>query len=140
MFVIVFFAVFYFTPAFLTAQTSKFTLEINNVSVNGGQVHVAIFFTAGEFKKEIPSVSFILESTGAVLNHDMELVQGEYLFTAFQDSNKNGECDFGFLGIPKELVALSNFSGRGIPSRDFNKLKVPVNNATGKISIRLHKF
>jgi len=121
------------------SQTKKFILEITNVTVNGGRVHVSIFFTAEEFKREIPSTGVTLESTGTVISHEFDLPIGEYLFSAYQDANNNGECDF-FLGIPRELVAISNHTGRGIPPRDFNRLKVPVNAATDKVTIRLQKF
>ena len=121
------------------AQNAQFILEIANVVADGGQVHVSIFYTAEEFKKEIPSFGFTLESTGTVITRELELPEGAYLFSAYQDGNNNGKCDF-FLGIPRETVAISNHSGRGIPPRDFDKLKVPVNSSTEKVTIRLQKF
>ena len=123
----------------LSAEITQFVLEITNVAANGGQVHVSIFYTAEEFKKEIPSFGFTLESEDTVITRELELPEGAYLFSAYQDGNNNGKCDF-FLGIPRETVAISNHSGKGIPPRDFDRLKVPVNASTEKVTIRLQKF
>jgi uncharacterized protein (DUF2141 family) len=65
---------------------------------------------------------------------------GEYVITAFQDANNNQRLDFGLFGRPRELVGISNFFGRGNPSRNFDRQKILVNNSTGKITIGLYRF
>lgn len=37
----------------------------------------------------------------------LDLPAGDYAVTTFQDSNKNGKCDFSFLGFPVERFGFS---------------------------------
>jgi uncharacterized protein (DUF2141 family) len=85
----------------------------------------------------MPFAEFILISTSNILTYELELPEGECLVWGFQDANNNGKLDAGFLGIPKEPIALTNYAGKGIPG-GFNKHKVPVNNRTIKISANLN--
>jgi hypothetical protein len=40
----------------------------------------------------------------------------------------------------RNRVAVSNYFGKGYPSKSFDKQKIPVNNSTGKIPVGLYKF
>jgi len=130
----------FFCSVNLFSQNVRITVDITNVVINDGNVYLAIFFNAEEFRKEEPSMAFQLDSTSTVLSQEVLLPPGEYLISAFQDSNNNQKLDTNFLGVPRELVGLSNYSGRGFPSKNFDRHKVPVNNTTGKIVIGLYKF
>jgi len=116
------------------------TVEITNVVVNDGIVYVDIFSTADGFRNGNPYVSFQLQSNSAILTHELSLLNGEYVITAYQDANNNQRLDNGLFGIPKELVGLSNYFGRGNPSKNFDRQKILVNNSTGTITIGLYKF
>ena len=122
---------------FSFAQNVQVVVEVTNVVINDGKVHCAVFFNADEFKREEPTIAFELDSTSAVLTYVVTLPPGEYVVSAFQDRNGNMECDFRGL-FPTELVAISNYSGRGFPSRNFNRQKVLINSATGRVSIGLY--
>ena len=111
-------------------------IEINGVIVGGGLIHVAVFSNENDFKKGIRSVSFILEPATAVLNHELELSEGEYVVSVFQDVNNNGIQDDGAFGIPKEPVGVTNYNLRGAPGT-FKNLKVPVNNNSTRIVINM---
>jgi len=124
----------------LSAQNVRLVVEITNVVINGGDVYLAIFFNANEFRREEPTLAFQLNSNSTVLSQEVLLPPGEYLISAFQDSNNNQRLDFNFLGVPRELVGISNYSGRGIPTRNFDRHKVPVNSSTGRVTIGLHRF
>jgi uncharacterized protein (DUF2141 family) len=116
------------------------TVEITNVAVNDGIVYVDIFSTADGFKNGNPYVSFELQPNSAILTHEISLPNGEYLISAYQDANNNQRLDYGLFGIPKELVGLSNYLGKGNPSKNFDKQKILVNNSTGTITIGLYRF
>jgi len=122
------------------SQTVDFTVKISNVVINGGKVYLRVFSNAGEFSREEPYISFELEDTNAVLSQNISLIYGEYVIAAFQDSNGNGVVDYGLFGVPKELVGVSNYFGRGIPSKIFDRQKVFINSSTGIITIGLYKF
>ena len=124
----------------LFANNVQFTVEITNVVINDGNVIIAIFANANEFRREEPSFYFILDSTSTVITQEVSLPSGDYLISAFQDSNNNQRLDSNLFGVPKELVGISNYSGRGFPSRNFDRHKVPINNLTNKITIGLYRF
>jgi len=118
------------------AKNINLVVELTGVTVNGGDVHVFVFSNEQDYKKDIRFKSFILESANSVLAYILDLPEGEYLISAFQDTNGNGKTDTGFLGIPKEPIGITNYNGRGAPG-GFNKHKVPVNSNTSKISVNL---
>jgi len=119
---------------------AEFTIEISNVVPNGGKVHLRIFLNVNELNREQPSITYILDDINTVISHKISLQYGEYVFGAFQDTNGNGVMDYGALGIPKELVGVSNYFGRGLPTKIFNRQKVIINNSTEIIRFGLHKF
>jgi uncharacterized protein (DUF2141 family) len=123
-----------------TASDNRITVEITNAVVNGGAVYLCVFSKAESFKKENPDIYYKLDAYKTSLVKEILLPDGEYVIMAFQDANNNQKLDYGLLGIPKELLAISNYSGKGYPSRDFNKQKIPVNGATGKITLRLYQL
>jgi len=124
----------------LPAENVKFVIEITHVVVNDGKVYLAVFANADEFRREAPFMAFELESSSTVLLQEVSIAPGEYLLSAYQDRNGNQELDYNLVGIPRELVAISNYFGRGIPTRNFDRHKVPIDASTGKVSIRLYKF
>ena len=123
-----------------TVNNVTVTVEITNVVINGGKVYLAVFTNADEFKKEKPHIHYELEDANASISHRLSLPAGEYVITVCQDANGNGKIDYGSFGIPKELVGMSNYFGKGYPSKSFDKQKILINNMTGKIVIGLYKF
>jgi uncharacterized protein (DUF2141 family) len=116
------------------SQTVSATIEINSVIVNGGKVAVAIFANENQFKKEEPYVSFWMESIDDKIIHNINLPEGEYVVTIYQDENNNGKLD-KFFFRPREPIGMTNYNG-GIPG-NFQKLKVIVNDSNKRISINL---
>ena len=115
-------------------------INVTNAEVGGGMVYLAIFANAEEFRKEEPFLAFELGDSNSVLSREISLPAGEYVISAFQDANGNRALDYNRLGIPRELVAISNFDGRGFPSKNFNRQKVRIDATTGTLAIRLHRF
>lgn len=121
-------------------NVQTFTVEITNVAVNGGNVILVIFSNAEEFRKEEPGMAFEIHANAATLTQEVSLPHGDYLLSAFQDANNNRKLDTNILGVPREMVGLSNYDGRGFPSKNFDRHKIPVNSSTGKITIALYRF
>jgi len=122
------------------AQNVQVTIQITNVTVNGGRVVGGIFLNADEFRRQIPSVSFNIESTSTVVSCVLSVPPGEYVISAFQDTDGNGNPNFNVLGIPREMIAITNFNGRGFPSQNYDRQKVPVNSTTPVITFGLYKI
>ena len=112
------------------------TIEINGVIVNGGSVYVAVYSNENVYRNETPNYSFILDSVNASLIYSLELPQGEYVVSVFQDTNNNGRLDTNIFGIPTEPVGKTNYNLRGSPG-SFHNLKVPINNSSRRLIVNM---
>ena len=113
----------------------SFNLEITGINVNSGQIHVKIYSNEGDYRRDIPYLSIVLESNCQNITHLFDILEGEYLIAIFQDTNNNGILDTNFLGFPREPVGLSNYRG-GIPG-GFNKHKFSISNSSNRITINI---
>ena len=132
--VIIIFCMFLLLPWNIFSQSISTTIEINGVVVNGGRVAVAVFSNENQFKKKEPYISFWLESINDEIRYDVDLPEGEYVVTVYQDENNNGKLD-SFFFRPREPVGMTNYTG-GIPG-NFQKLKTTINGSSKRISIDL---
>ena len=122
----------------LYADNIHTTIEINRVTVNGGLVYVAVYSNESDYKAETTSIKFILDPVNSTITHSLELPEGEYVVSVFQDSDNDGELKTGIFGIPAEPVGKTNYNLRGSPG-GFNKLKAPVNNNSTKLTVNIGK-
>ena len=123
----------------LFAENINSTIEINGVIVNGGLVYVAVYSNENDYKNEKAFTSFILQPIKTPLTHSLDLPNGEYVVSVFQDINSNDKLDENFFGIPSEPVGKTNYSLRGAPG-GFNKLKVPINNVSTKLVVNIGRI
>jgi len=120
----------------ISANEITFSVEVHNVTINGGNVHGAIYSNNNTYRNSTPEFTFINNSTNNVLIFNLKLPEGEYAIQVYQDTNNNGKLDFGIFNIPKEPVGISNWNGSGIPG-NFDRHKVTITNET-KIVIQLN--
>jgi uncharacterized protein (DUF2141 family) len=132
--IIILFGIFLLLTWSIFSETVSATIEIRGVEVNGGRVAIAVFSNENQFKKKEPYISFLLESIDNRIRHNLDLSEGEYVITVYQDENNNGKLD-SFFFRPREPVGITNYTG-GIPG-NFQKLKTAVNDNNKKISINL---
>jgi len=116
------------------------TVEVTNIVINGGKVYLAAFFSGESFRKEEPDMAVELQDDKTSIIKEVSLPRGEFVIFAFQDANNNKKLDNGLLGIPKEKIGISNYFGKGYPSRNFDKQKILINERTGKIVLGLYHF
>jgi uncharacterized protein (DUF2141 family) len=121
-------------------NTVNVTVEISNIVINGGKVYLVVFFTGESFKKEKPDLAVEIPSDKPSVIKEGALPRGEYVLFAFQDANDNKKLDTGLFGIPKEKFGISNYFGKGFPSRNFDKHKIVIDENTGEIVLGLYKF
>jgi uncharacterized protein (DUF2141 family) len=129
--------IFLFFSGTIFGHDVSITIEIHGVLIQNGRIAVAIFSNENEFKKRIPFASFWMESINTDITYNIDLPEGEYVVTVYQDINNNGKLD-NFLFRPREPVGITNYNG-GIPG-SFQKLKTPVNNDNRKISINIGRI
>ena len=114
------------------------TIEINGVTVNGGLVYAAVYSNEKDYKNETAFAKFILQPDKTTLIYFLDLPEGEYVVSVFQDSNNDGELNTGIFGMPSEPVGKTNYKLRGAPG-GFNKLKTPVNGNSAKLIVNMGK-
>jgi uncharacterized protein (DUF2141 family) len=118
------------------ADNIQTTIEINGVTVNGGLVYVAVYSNENDYKAETTSVKFILDPVSSKITHSLELPEGEYVVSVFQDTDNDGELKTGTFGMPAEPVGKTNYNLKGAPG-GFNKLKAPVNRSSTKLVVNM---
>lgn len=114
-----------------------FTVEIRNVTVNGGTVYVSIYSNEESFKPDNakPDIIMTIEPDNEIIIFEIQIPEGEYVIGAYQDANGNGDMDYNIFRIPKEPYGFSNMRGK-IPG-NYNKLKYKIDNQNRKIIIPL---
>jgi len=122
----------------LFADEIKTTIEINGVIVNGGLIYVAVYSNENEYKNETAFINFILQPNNTILTYSLDLPEGEYVVSVFQDKNGDEELNSGLFGIPSEPVGKTNYNLKGSPG-GFNKLKTPVNDGSTKLIVNMGK-
>jgi len=135
---LLFLCVFLFIIESLFADNINATIEINGIIVNGGLVYVAVYSNENDYKAEKPFVKFILNPESGKITHALELPNGEYAVSVFQDTNSNENLDTNLFGIPSEPIGKTNYGLRGAPG-GFNKLKTPVNKNSAKLIVNMGK-
>jgi uncharacterized protein (DUF2141 family) len=115
-------------------------IEIQDVRVQKGTLYMAIYADEASYKNNgEPFSKFKLDPTKPVESVELDLPAGDYVVTAFQDTNGDGKLDTGIFGAPKEPAAKSNWNGIGSPG-PWKKLKTAVNDNSRKITICLYKL
>ena len=106
----------------LFAQEFRVDVEVNGVKMEDGNVYLAIYSSKETYGKSVPTRGEGSIAYGNTINFDLNLSEGSYVFTSFQDLNGNGQLDYTGKGLPAEPVGIANFDGKGNPM-DFDKLK-----------------
>jgi len=114
------------------------TIEINGVTVNGGLVYVSVYSNDNDYKNDKAFTQFILQPENKVLTYSLDLPEGEYVVSVYQDKNGDGELNTGLFGIPSEHIGKTNYNLKGAPG-DFNKLKAPVNSTSATLVVNIGK-
>jgi len=123
----------------LCFSNTKVTLEIIGSKANGTNLYISVFNSEKSYKERSFCYSTKVSAEDNITYVEIELPAGEYLFSIFQDINKNMKCDSNLIGIPKEPVGITKYDGKGAPG-NFNKHKVNIGTESKKISIKLHKL
>jgi uncharacterized protein (DUF2141 family) len=113
-------------------------IEINGVIVQGGLVYVAVYSNENDYKNETAYAKFILQPDNTTLTCFLDLPEGEYVVSVYQDKNGDEKLNSGLFGMPSEPVGKTNYNLRGAPG-GFNKLKAPVNNSSTRLIVSMGK-
>ncbi len=85
------------------------TVEVSGAEANAGQAIFDLFDSKDNFlDSPVLSQTMKIDSEGRARFVITDLPAGKYAFYVIHDEDSNGELKTGFLGIPKEKVAVSN--------------------------------
>jgi uncharacterized protein (DUF2141 family) len=121
------------------ADNIPVTIEINGITVNGGSLYVAVYSNENDYKTETAYTKFILEPVNSTVTRELELPEGEYVVSVFQDKNGDGKLNTGIFGIPTEYIGMTNYNLKGTPG-GFKKLKIPINNKSTRLIVNMGKI
>ena len=120
-------------------NTRTIVLEIHNVTLNSGKLHVSISLSEASFRSRRPDLIFEFVPISTVVRQEINLPIGECAINVYQDINNNGKADTGLFGIPKEPVGISNWNGGGPPG-NFRRHKINIYGTTTTVSINLYQL
>ena len=114
---------------FLLLSSSRAELvvcEINGIKSTTGNVLIGVFNSEKGFDNLKTIKDFTISKktmVNGVLKFTVDLPPGEYGFSILDDSDKDGEMAYDFLGIPKEGFGFSNYFHSGIFKPKFEAFK-----------------
>lgn len=114
-------------------------LEIHNVTVNSGTLHISISLNEMSYKNHLPDLAFEFSPVNTIVRQEINIPVGECVINVYQDINNNGRLDTGLFGIPKEPVGISNWNGGGPPG-NFRKHKINIDEGTTTVVINLYQL
>lgn len=97
-------------PAAGRVDTGELILNIRNLEVGRGEVHIALYDKEGDFMETEKRVAGLAVPVKSRENLQVSLGHfpyGSYAIAAFHDLNGNGQLDKNALGIPTEPYAFS---------------------------------
>ena len=122
-----------------TNNVRKIILEIHNVTLNSGTLHVSISLNEASYRSRRPDLTFEFTPISNVVRQEINLPIGECAINIYQDINNNGQLDTGLFGIPKEPVGISNWNGSGPPG-NYRRHKIVIDAKTTTIVINLYQL
>ena len=114
------------------------TIEINGVTVNNGLVYAAVYSNESDYKNDTAFTRFILQPDNTTLTYLLDLPEGEYVVSVFQDRNGDEKPNSTIFGIPTEHIGITNYNRRGAPGA-FNRLKTSINNSSTRLIVNMGK-
>lgn len=102
-------SLFLFTPPHPASfWKTNLKVEIQNVRVLEGMVHVALFRPGKDFPEGKPIEGRRINAVGPSVQMMFSVEPGDYAIAVYHDENGNGKMDKRMFGIPKEPYGFSN--------------------------------
>jgi len=125
-------------PACLFAH-SPVKLKIEGADKPGGKIYVSVFDTEKAYNERIACKSFTIEGGETIITAEINLPDGEYVFTVYQDANGNKKLDTSLIGIPREKFGFSNYEGKNAPG-SFKRHKIKIVDNRREVCIKLYRI
>ena len=124
----------------LYAQTVPFTLTIENIGSNKGNILVGICTNADEFAEREPcKYAFSMPAKKGTLSQQINIDKGRYGIIVYHDENGNNRLDMAMFGTPTERYGFSNNKYGAFGSKPpFEEALVNIDGQTNAV-IKLRK-
>ncbi|MCB1810658.1 MAG: DUF2141 domain-containing protein [Candidatus Competibacteraceae bacterium] len=97
------------SPVVAEEDNLTLTVYVSGAQPGQGQALGALFNSAEQYLKQpLARQTQPIDANGSVIFQFDELPAGTYAVTVIYDEDSNGELNTGLLGIPTELVGMSN--------------------------------
>lgn len=124
--------------ALAPSQAGEIVVHVDHVSPKGGIISAALFDRTDYHDDNDPlasrNVPATLPTTTLIFSH---IKPGFYAIKMFQDINRNGKFDTGFLGLPLEPYGFSNNATPVLSEPGFGATRFQVGHSKTVITIRL---
>ncbi len=115
----------------------KFTLEVDNIKSNKGNILIAFYDSAETFMKT-PFLKIREPSIGkGAMVFDVRGVKGQIAFVVMHDKNANNKMDNNLVGYPKEPFAFSNDAKVRLGPPTFEEAVLFIDGSVDKITVKL---
>lgn len=97
------------TASAVAEEKLSLTVNVSGATPDTGQAICALFDSEENYLKQpLALQTQSVNSDGRVVCYFEQLTAGTYAVSVIYDEDKNGELNTGLLGIPSELVGMSN--------------------------------
>ena len=124
-------------PRPVPPQKASLRVEVQNVRVLTGSVHLALFRSGKDFPKGKPVETKKLTAGSKSVQIQFAVEPGDYAIAVYHDENGNGKMDKQIFGIPKEPYGFSNDIKPVMSAPKFSECQFTVSKDGKAISIKL---
>jgi uncharacterized protein (DUF2141 family) len=121
------------------AQAATLTIKVENVGAKGGILSLSLYDESAWSKE--PDAPLASANVPAVAPETIvtltDIKPGVYGVKTFQDANRNGKFDQGFLGIPLERFGFSRDARPFLSAPGFDRTRFTIVDGENEIVIHL---
>ena len=118
-------------------QRTNLRVEVQNVRILTGTVHLALFRPGKDFPEGKPVEIKRLNAGSRSVQVQFSVEPGDYAIAVYHDENGNGKMDKRIFGIPKEPYGFSNDVKPVMSAPKFSECQFTVGEGGKAISIKL---
>ena len=121
-----------------SSQPAVLTIKVENVSLQGGALQIALFDEAGYAGHDQPPIAKVIVDARApeTVVTIPNIRPGAYAVKMFQDFHKTGSFAMSALGVPEEPFGFSNDALPFLDQPEFPRAKFVI--SSGEMSITVH--
>ncbi len=118
-------------------ETATFTITVENVKSETGNIQIDIFNTEEGFLKKSYVSKTVSAQKGSITISFEDMPDGEYTAFVLHDKNENGQLDMSKMGIPNEPYGMSENGKNRFGPPNYKKSIFKVDSTKRSIKIRV---